>query len=265
MSKSAFCLSSSCLLYSAPGAHHAAVGGRRIGKSNLRANPVRCRDCGFGRHTCGVYRGRRRNNLGTRRAAFAGGLNGLGSQQLPPRVVYRDDPQLPDGRRPLLRRRLKPEVVEDAADRELSVTKATMAILPPQRCGEGRALSALWKKRSRDPQSLPSGNQVNDRHEDGSADDRPQDPEGMPADVDHQRLRQLELGCKPGPKECSYETEGCGNDKPALKTDANSRGRRSGRTRSFNPTRPFSSTASRRLPSTGPRRFRCERVRSYRS
>jgi hypothetical protein len=64
-------------------------------------------------------------------------------------------------------------------------------------------------------QSLPSGNQVNDRHEDGSADDRPQDPEGMATDVDHQRLRQLELGCKPGPKECAYETEGYGNDKPA--------------------------------------------------
>ena len=47
-------------------------------------------------------------------------------------------------------------------------------------------------------QPLPSGDEVDERHEDGSADDRPQDREGLTADVDQEGLRQLELVSDPG-------------------------------------------------------------------
>ncbi len=40
---------------------------------------------------------------------------------------------------------------------------------------------------------LSAGDEVDDRHEHGGADDRPQDREGLPAEVDHEGLRQLEL------------------------------------------------------------------------
>jgi hypothetical protein len=63
--------------------------------------------------------------------------------------------------------------------------------------------------------TLPSGDEVDDRHEDGSADDRPQDGEGLPADVDQKRLRQLELVGDPRSEQGSYETEDNGDDEPA--------------------------------------------------
>jgi len=56
---------------------------------------------------------------------------------------------------------------------------------------------------------------VNDRHEQGGADDRPQDPEWMTVDVDHQWLAQLELGRNPGPEERADEAEGDGSEKAA--------------------------------------------------
>jgi hypothetical protein len=37
----------------------------------------------------------------------------------------------------------------------------------------------------------------------------------MSTDVDHERLRQLELGRKQGPEEGADETEACGDDEPA--------------------------------------------------
>ena len=56
---------------------------------------------------------------------------------------------------------------------------------------------------------------MDDRHEDGGADDRPQDREGLPADVDHKGLRQLELVGDPGSDQGPYETEDHGDDEPA--------------------------------------------------
>ena len=46
------------------------------------------------------------------------------------------------------------------------------------------------------------------RHEDRSADNRPQDPEGMTTHGNHERLRQFELMRNPGSQERSDETEG---------------------------------------------------------
>ena len=61
---------------------------------------------------------------------------------------------------------------------------------------------------------------MDDRHEDGSADDRPQDREGLPADVDHEGLRQLELVGDPGSEQGSDEAENHRDDEPAANLPA---------------------------------------------
>jgi len=61
----------------------------------------------------------------------------------------------------------------------------------------------------------PAGDQVNECHEERGPDDRPQDREGMPAEVDHEGLRQLELPGHPGPEEGPDEAEHDGDQKPA--------------------------------------------------
>src|ERR1700758_3294159 len=68
----------------------------------------------------------------------------------------------------------------------------------------------------------PSGEQMNDRHEKGGADDGPQDREGMPADGDPKRLRELEQPSNPRPKKGPDEAKGYRDDQPA--TNATSDG-----------------------------------------
>jgi len=72
---------------------------------------------------------------------------------------------------------------------------------------------------------------VDEPHEDGSADDRPQDREGLPADVDHKGLCQLELVGDPGSDQGPYEAENHGDDEPAadLTSDGPAEGAADGR------------------------------------
>ena len=55
---------------------------------------------------------------------------------------------------------------------------------------------------------------MDDRHEQGAPDDRPENREGLPADVKHERLRQLQLDSDPRPKEGSDKANGDGDDEP---------------------------------------------------
>ena len=56
---------------------------------------------------------------------------------------------------------------------------------------------------------------MNDRHEEGGADDGPQDWERMTADGDHQRLREFEVPRDPRSKKGPDKTKNCRDDQPA--------------------------------------------------
>ncbi len=58
--------------------------------------------------------------------------------------------------------------------------------------------------------------QVDDRHEERGADDRPQDREGMSRHVEHERLRQLELMAEPRAEESADEAEDDGDETAAV-------------------------------------------------
>ena len=59
---------------------------------------------------------------------------------------------------------------------------------------------------------------MDERHENGGADDRPQDREGLPGNLEHEGLRQLELVGDPGPDEGPDEAEDHGDDEAAADT-----------------------------------------------
>lgn len=59
---------------------------------------------------------------------------------------------------------------------------------------------------------------MDDRHEQGGADDGPQDREGMPVDGDHEGLGQLEQTRHPRPQQGSDETEGGRNNQSTSHT-----------------------------------------------
>jgi hypothetical protein len=56
---------------------------------------------------------------------------------------------------------------------------------------------------------------MEDRYEEGGADDRPEDRKGVSADLNHEGLRQLQFVRDPRPEEGSDEAEGSRDDKPA--------------------------------------------------
>jgi hypothetical protein len=59
---------------------------------------------------------------------------------------------------------------------------------------------------------------VQQRHEQGGADNRPHDRKRLAADVKHERLGQVELTRHPRPKESADEAEGDGCEEPAPST-----------------------------------------------
>src|ERR1700676_4649480 len=61
----------------------------------------------------------------------------------------------------------------------------------------------------------PSREKVKKRHEQGRADDRPENRKGLTTDVDHKGLRQVELVRDPRPEEGSDEPDDDGRDQPA--------------------------------------------------
>ena len=62
---------------------------------------------------------------------------------------------------------------------------------------------------------------MDDRHEEGPADDRPENREGLPRDVKHERLRQVKLGREPRAEQRSDEADGGGDDEPAANFPCN--------------------------------------------
>src|SRR6185436_1911552 len=61
----------------------------------------------------------------------------------------------------------------------------------------------------------PSREEVDDRHEESGADDGPQDREWVPADGDHEGLREADLPGQPGAEKGADEAEDGGDDQAA--------------------------------------------------
>ena len=63
--------------------------------------------------------------------------------------------------------------------------------------------------------SSAAAEQVNERHEEGGADDRPENRENLPGDMEHDRLRELHLAGDPGAEERADEPENDGDEEAA--------------------------------------------------